>query len=177
MGRGRVVMLQTLSWEMGNGGVEEQQEPQQSQYCSRSGPKIENRKCRLEPKIDLCEGSEAGQPRRWWKSCRCCQQLLHKEFFWLIQRRYDNSKRLQPWQQKQESSQCKERCRTNSIGEPGRIWQLRWEWETLRFHLWYWVQKVLAMIGEGKQGTIAMGTGQERLKLARKSACLLLPLY
>ena len=59
-----------------------------------------------EPKIDLRRGSEAGQSRRrWLRSCRGCPQALQTEFsFRLILWKYEDKRRLWPWQRRRESS-------------------------------------------------------------------------
>ena len=61
---------------------------------------------REEPKIDLRRGSEAGQSRRrWLRSYRGCPQALQAEFsFRLILWRYEDKRRLWPWQRRRESS-------------------------------------------------------------------------
>ena len=95
---------------------------------------------REEPKIDLRRGSEAGQSRRrWLRSCRECPQTLQAEFsFRLILWRYEDKRRLWPWQRRRESSQRIGRERTSSSEETSGTWKFRWEWEMWRLQLWYW---------------------------------------
>ena len=75
---------------------------------------------REEPKIDLRRGSETGQSRkRWLRSCRGCPQALQAKFsLRLILWRYEDKRRLWPWQWRRESSQ--------QIGRvsPKRLWGL-----------------------------------------------------
>ena len=99
-------------------------------------PRIE----REEPKIDLRRGSEAGQSRRrWLRSCRGCPQALQAEFsFRLILWRYENKRRLWPWQRRRESSQRMGQERSSSSEKTSGTWKFRWKWEMWRLQLWYW---------------------------------------
>ena len=54
--------LRDAGWE--SGGTPEESHQSGHSLTSRSGAIVENKKYRLEPKIDLRKGSEAGQSRR-----------------------------------------------------------------------------------------------------------------
>ena len=81
---------------------------------------------REEPKIDLRRGSEAGQSRRWLRFCRGCPRALQAEFsFRLILWRYEDKRRLWPWQRRRESSQRIGRERSSSSKETLGTWWFR----------------------------------------------------
>ena len=95
-----------------------------------------------EPKIDLRRGLEAGQSRRrCLRSCRGCPRALQAEFsFQLILWRYEDKRRLWPWQQRRESSQRIGRERRSSSEETSGTLggSYVYEWEMWRLQSWYW---------------------------------------
>ena len=125
---------------------------------------------REEPKIDLRRDSEAGQSRRrWLRSCRGCRQALQAEFsLRLILRRYEDKRRLWPWQWKRESSQRIGRERSSSSEETSGTWKFRWKWEMWRLQIV--VRGITDFGNDWVRGHGIASLGREAPALASKSA-------